>query len=330
MSDYKPGKLPIPDLDFLLKRYAHKNKNILIGPQIGMDATVIRWKNTFLAAKTDPITFTSFELGEYLVHINANDIACMGGAPKYLLVTLLLPERNKKKDVEEIFSELSNSCKTLGISLCGGHTEITGTVLRPIAIGSMFGEIKDKNRIYTPPCREGDNIVLVKGIAIEGTAILAREKSKELKKRFGKSFFVRASRYLKTPGISVLREAEIAWRIAKVKAMHDPTEQGLSGGLYELSLRLNMGMVIYRERILILPECEKICTYFGLNPFGLISSGTLLVVVKRDEGKKLVDAYKRKGIKAAIIGHLIKKREVRFKNKKFPYFERDEITKVLN
>jgi hydrogenase maturation factor len=327
----KTGKLPIPLLDSLLKRYASKDKTIVIGPKIGVDAAIIKWGNAFLAAKTDPITFTSFKLGEYLVNINANDIACMGGAPKYLLVTLLLPAKNAGtvRTVEKIFSELSAACKRFGISLCGGHTEITPAVLKPVAIGAMLGEIKDKKRVYPPPCRAGDEVVLVKGIAIEGTAILAREKSKELEKAFGKPFLTRASNYIKKPGISVLREAEIAWRHGKVKAMHDPTEHGLSGGLYEMSLRLNMGMVIYRDEISILPECKKICGYFGLNPFGLISSGTLLAVTAGGEGKKLAAVYKRKGIRAAVIGKLTKKSGVRFKDKKFPYFERDEITKVL-
>jgi len=323
----KAGKLPIPILDFLLKKYTTKSKSVVVGPKIGMDATVIKWGDTFLVAKTDPITFTSLELGEYLVNINANDIACMGGIPRYLLVTLLLPEKNaKEKDVEKIFCELSTSCKSLGISLCGGHTEITGAVSRPVAIGAMLGEIKDKKRVYTIHCREGDEIVLVKGIAIEGTAILAREKGKELKKKFGFSFLNRALRYLKDPGISVLREAEIAWRGVKVKAMHDPTEQGLSGGLYELSLRLNMGMEIDRGKILVLPECKKICECFGLNPLGLISSGALLVVIKKGEGEKLIGAYKRKGINAAIIGHLTKKKGLHG----FPFFKRDEIIKVLS
>ena len=322
----KAGKLPIPVLDFLLKKYTIKNKNVVAGPQIGMDATVIKWGDTFLVAKTDPITFTSLELGEYLVNINANDIACMGGSPKYFLVTLLLPEKNvKKKDVEKIFRELSASCKRLGISLCGGHTEITRTVSRPVAIGAMLGEIKDKKRVYTPSCREWDEVVLVKGIAIEGTAILAREKGKELEKKFGPFFLNRALRYLNDPGISVLREAEAAWQGAKVKAMHDPTEQGLSSGLYELSRRLNMGIKIDRDKILVLPECEKICAYFKINPLGLISSGALLVVVKKGEGKKLIGAYKRKWINAAIIGHLTKKRWLHG----FPFFKRDEITKVL-
>ena len=332
---YPVGKLPVPVLDFLLRRYTTKTKGLIVGPQIGLDATIIKWDKTFLVAKTDPITFTSIELGEYLVRINANDIACMGGQPKYLLVTFLLPEHGvDKKYVEKLFSQVSRACRSSGISFCGGHTEITGGLSRPIAIGAMLGEIKDSGRVYLAPAREGDEIILVKGIAIEGTAILAGEKRKVLRKKFGNSFIKRASLYLKAPGISVLKEAEIAWQSGGVKAMHDPTEAGLSGGLYELSLRLKIGMEIAREAICILPECEELSSYFGLNPLGLISSGALLVVVAKGKGNKLVAAYRRKGILAAIIGQLTKKRKgVWLKDKKgwrpFPYFKRDEIARII-
>lgn len=329
---FKTGKLPISFLDVLLKKYTGRGRGLVIGPQVGMDAAVIKWGKTFLVGKTDPITFTSFDLGEYLVNINANDIACMGGVPEYLLVTLLLPEEGvKKADIERIFRGLSLVSRRLGICLCGGHTEITGGLSRPIAIGSMLGEIKEKRRVYPPPCREGDKVVLVKGIAIEGTAILAREKGEDIQKRFGTAFLKRALRYIRSPGISVVKEAEIAWRESEVKAMHDPTEQGLSAGLYELSIRLDMGILVDKD-IPILPECRKLCSYFSLDPFGLISSGALLVVVGRSE-ERLMEIYKRKGIEAAVIGHLIKRKGVWLREsrglQKFPCFGNDEITKVL-
>ena len=335
MPDYPVGKLPIPVLDFLLRRYTSKTKGLIVGPQIGLDATIIKWDKTFLVAKTDPITFTTIELGEYLVRINANDIACMGGRPKYLLVTFLLPEHGvNKRYVEKLFGQVSRACRSLAISFCGGHTEITGGLSRPIAIGAMLGEIKDKTRIYLSPSREGDEVILVKGIAIEGTAILAREKEDVISKKFGEAFTKRAAFYLKAPGISILKEAETAWQCGGVRAMHDPTEAGLSGGLYELSLRLNMGMEIDRQAIIILPECEKISSYFGLNPLGLISSGALLVVVVKGKGNKLVATYRRKGILADRLGQLTKKRKgVWLKDKKgwrpFPCFKRDEIAGII-
>ena len=142
---YPPGKLPLEDLSRLLERYAPKDPRLLVTPGIGRDAAVISFGDRYLVAKTDPITFATDQIGWYAVNINANDIAAMGGIPRWFLATLLLPGgKTGPGEVEEIFRQISAACRELGVSLCGGHTEITPTLERPIVVGQMLGEVTPK------------------------------------------------------------------------------------------------------------------------------------------------------------------------------------------
>ncbi|MCK4436741.1 AIR synthase family protein [bacterium] len=328
------GKLPLPLLEKLLSKYGGSDERLIVGPQVGEDAAVIEFGKRYLVAKTDPITLVSEEVGDYLININANDIATMGARPRWLLATLLLPEgKTTESLVEDIFLRVSKACGELGICLCGGHCEITHGLDRPIVVGLMLGELEKEKLVRSSGARVGDDILLTKGIAIEGTSIIAREKEADVKEKFGESFLNRVKNYLREPGISIVREALLAVECAEVHAMHDPTEGGLSMGLYELSKASKKGMIIYEEEISILPECQTLCQEFNLNPLGLIASGALVIALESRDTKKLLHAYDREGINCSIIGKVIEGEGVKLQGKagvkKFPYFERDEVTKLL-
>ncbi len=121
------GKLPVELLQSLLERYGGHDEQLIVGPQVGEDAAVLDVGGPrYLVVKSDPITFATDEIGWYLVHVNANDLATMGAAPRWLLITLLLPERSTDRAlVEGIFAQANQACQALGIALCGGHSEIT-------------------------------------------------------------------------------------------------------------------------------------------------------------------------------------------------------------
>ncbi|MCK4261922.1 hydrogenase expression/formation protein, partial [bacterium] len=202
------GKLPLPLLERLLNKYGGSDEKLIVGPQVGEDAAVIEFGERYLVAKTDPITLVSEEVGDYLININANDIATMGARPKWLLATLLLPEgKTTEALVEDIFLRVSKACGELGICLCGGHCEITHGLDRPIVVGLMLGELEKEKLVRSSGARVGDDILLTKGIAIEGTSIIAREKEADVKEKFGESFLNRVKNYLREPGISIVREA---------------------------------------------------------------------------------------------------------------------------
>ena len=170
-----PGKLPIDLLTRLLSDIDVRDPRVVLGASTGEDAALIDMGDRYLVAKTDPITFATDLIGWYLVQVNANDLAVMGATPRWLMATLLLPEGTTEAQTEAIFAQLLEACDSLGITLIGGHTEITYDLPRPIAMGAMLGEVAKDEVVLTSGAQVGDSIVLTQGIAIEGASILARE-----------------------------------------------------------------------------------------------------------------------------------------------------------
>ncbi len=331
---YPTGKLPLEDLSGLLARYTQKDPRVVVMPGIGRDATVISSSDKYLVAKTDPITFATDQIGWYVVNINANDIAAMGGTPLWFLVTLLLPEgKTGPGEVEDIFAQISGACKELGVVLCGGHTEITHGIDRPIVVGQMLGEVEKEKLVSPDKIRMGDEVLLTKGIAIEGTALIAREKQ-GLMGLLGEDVVKRGQGLLRNPGISVVREARIANEVAEVHAMHDPTEGGLATGFHELSAAGGVGMSVEMGKIIVFPETEILCRKLKLDPLGLLASGALLIAVAEGESEKVITALKTEGISASIVGK-IWEREKGVKLVKeggvedMPSFERDEVARLF-
>lgn len=336
MSEFLPvGKLDMECLASLLDRYTSTNGRILVGPKVGGDATVIDFGGTALIAKTDPITFATDEIGWYAVNVNANDIASVGGVPKWFLSVLLLPGGRTTFDmVESIFAQISRACTTLGIAFCGGHTEITHDLDRPIVVGQMLGETSRDSFVTAAGARVGDDVILTKGIAIEATSIIAREHREDLCRRYTAEFVDRARNFLHDPGISVLKEARIAVGTVPVHAMHDPTEGGLATGLHEVAVASDVGMVIHQARIPIFPECARLCLDFGLDPLGIIASGALIIIVSSDDSGKLLGALEAAGIQSAVIGRVTPREEgmkmvTTVGTVALPRFDRDQIAKIF-
>lgn len=339
MEDPLPlGKLPAEDLADLLNRYAHVGERVVVGPGIGVDATAIEFGDRVLVAKTDPITFATDEIGWYAVNVNANDIACLGAIPRWFLATLLLPAGLTDRSLAEgIFAQLSAACRELGVSLCGGHTEITYGLERPIVVGQMLGEVTRDDLVLPGGAQVGDVVVLTKGIAVEATAIIARERGADLAGRFPEEFLTRCRDFLHQPGISVVRDAQVATGCTRVHAMHDPTEGGLATGLWELAEAAGVGLLVDQKQIVVLPETAALCAEFGLDPLGVIASGALLVVVAPEDGERVVAGLQEAGIAASIIGRVVEPGEGvllkishRFGNlREVPRFPRDEIARLF-
>ncbi len=229
------GKLPQELLGRLLARYATPDDRLLVGPGLGRDAAAIALDDArAMVVKTDPITFATAEIGWYLVNVNANDLACLGATPRWLVVTALLPEgRTTPALVETIFAGLRDACAALGVTLAGGHTEITHGLDRPILVGTLLGEVARDDLVQPGRARPGDRLLLTKGIAVEGTALIAGEREAEIAARHGAAFAARCRAFLREPGISVVRDAAVARAAGPVHALHDPTEGGVATGLRE-------------------------------------------------------------------------------------------------
>lgn len=330
------GKLPIDVLGRLLARVEITDPRVVLGPRAGEDAALIDFGDRYLVAKTDPITFATDLIGWYMVNVNANDIAVMGATPKWLLATLLLPEGTDEQRVTEIFQQLNQACSDLGITLVGGHTEITYGLDRPIAVGGMLGEVGKDRAVFSSGVRPGDDLLITKGIAIEGASILAREATDALLEAgVSRETIETAADGLTDPGISVVRDARIASVAGDVHAMHDPTEGGLSGGLYELATASGLGVEVDHDAIPVLSESVAICEALHLDPLGLIASGALLAAVSPSDSSAVIDALKDEGIQAAVIGNATDEyRGVKLyktgKSVEFPRFSRDEIARYFS
>jgi hydrogenase expression/formation protein HypE len=333
------GKLPHEQLAALLRRYAPDDPRVLVGPHVGEDATVIDlggdFGNRLLVAKTDPITFATDEIGWYAVNVNANDVACMGATPRWFLATLLLPEgRTDDALVERIFDQIGQACAALDVSLAGGHTEITYGLDRPVVVGHMLGEVPRDRLVTTGGAQVGDVLLLTKGVAVEATSIIAREKADELVGRFSAGFLARCQGFLRDPGISVVRDAQVATAAGRVHAMHDPTEGGLVTGLWELAWAAGVGLEVAAEALPVLPETAQLCQAFDLDPLGVIASGALLMAVAPDDALAIRRALEAADIPAFDIGRVVDQAAgvtllTAEGRRPLPRFARDEIARLF-
>lgn len=301
------GKLPPELLARLLNKAPIQDPRVLYGPGIGRDCAVIdpgsSASDNVLVFKTDPITFATDDIGWYAVQVNANDIASTGADPRWMLATLLLPENATTNEmVETIFDHLTQAAAGLGISLVGGHTEITHGLNRPILIGTLVGEVKRERLIIPGGARPGDRLLLTKGVPIEATALLAKEFAERLQNVLAPEELDRARGFLFDPGISVVRDAQIATCAGKVTAMHDPTEGGLASALWELAEACGQQMVVDPGAIPVPAIAAKICAALGLNPLASIASGALLMAVAPGDSAAIRSALIAEQIPCAEIG----------------------------
>jgi hydrogenase expression/formation protein HypE len=299
---YPVGKLPAEVLDRVLRRASRPDERLILGPGVGLDCAVIDFGDRALVAKTDPITFATEDIGWYAVHINANDVATTGAAPRWFMAALLLPEQRTDEGlVDDVFEQIGRACEGIGATLIGGHTEITTGLRRPIVVGTMFGEV-DRARLITPRgASPGDRLLLTKGIPIEATSLLAREVPGKLS-AVPTDVIERARGLLTDPGVSVLPEATAAAAAGGVSAMHDPTEGGLAGGLWELALAADVGIEVDRQAISIVPEALTICTALDVDPYTAIASGALLMTVRPESASDVMRSVRAAGVEVAEIG----------------------------
>ncbi len=286
----------------ILKQIKHRREEVLVGPGVGEDCCVVGLLDgEVIVLSADPITGTKEMLGTLAVHITANDIASSGAEIIGILLTILLPEGFRESELKEIMKEAESVCASLNIEIMGGHTEITTAVNQPVITVTGVGKMPKTQIIKTAGAVPEDEIVMTKWAGLEGTAILAKEKEAELLTRYNRDF-VNNGKNLSNM-ISVVPESKVGRRL-KVRAMHDVTEGGIYGALWEMGAASNVGMEVDLAKIPIKQETIEICEFYDLNPYQLISSGVMLMIT--DKANLLVDELKKEGIPAAVIGRITK------------------------
>ena len=297
----KIGKIPEAVLNrSVLKQIRHRRDEVLVGPAIGEDCSIIDLNgDEVIVMSTDPITGTVQDIGTLAVHITANDIASSGAEVIGVMLSVLLPENTPEAELRNLMRDVDKVCGQLGIEVLGGHTEVTKTVCQPIVIVTGIGKMKKADMIKTSGARPGQEIVMTKWAGLEGTAILAKAKEKELLTRYPADFIKEAQKMLDY--ISVVPESRVAMKVGAT-SMHDVTEGGIFGALWEIGAASKVGLEVDLQKIQLRQETVEICEFFDINPYMLISSGCMLIVC--DNGNLLSDKLKAEGIPACVIGRI--------------------------
>jgi hydrogenase expression/formation protein HypE len=299
------GKLPPELLVGFLQQAPILDPRVFLGPGIGLDCAVIDYGSRYLVFKSDPITFATDQIGWYAVQINANDIVTCGAVPRWMLLTILLPEGKTSTElVEQIFAQVYDACSQYNISVIGGHTEITSDLDRVILVATMVGEVEPDKLVTPRGAQPGNAVLLTKGVPIEATALVARECSELLRVKFTPDELELAKNFLYEPGISVLEDARIALSAGGVTAMHDPTEGGLAAALWELAEASQVSVVVNADAIPVPDISGRICQLLDIDPLEAIASGALLLTVHADRAVIVQAALENAGIRCAHIGEI--------------------------
>lgn len=331
------GKLPGPLLDRLIRTYRPRtHPSVIVSPGYGRDAAAIDVSDvSMLIVKSDPITFTSANAAHYLVAVNANDIACMGGIPRWVSVVALFPEHGTDEAaIETVFRELQEACDAFGVSLIGGHTEVTAGLDRSLLIGTMIGIPGPRGVLEPGKAAPGDELFVTRHIGLEGTAIIAQQHRTPLEAVIGAPIVADARRLMHDPGMSIVGDAAAILAADGVVALHDPTEGGVATAIHELCKVSRAGARIDLDAMPTLPETTAICDHFGLDPLGLLSSGSLLVACRPESTGDLQATAVAAEVPLSHIGQLTSadggilgvRRGVA---SALPRFDSDELVRVI-
>lgn len=296
------GKLPNEQLQALLSEYVHANrKEVLLGARMGMDTAILDFQKDLIVVSTDPITGSASNLGSLAVDISVNDVSTSGADPVGVLITILAPEGASLEEIREIFEEASARCDALDIEIVGGHTEVTNAVNRFLVSTTVIGRLKEENRLRTEEVKEGDLIYVSKHLGLEGSAILAYDEP-ILEDLLSPEELEEAKSYANL--LSVREEGRLG-RDVDALFMHDVTEGGIKGAVYETAMALEKGILCEEESIPLTQVTRKICQIFEIDPFRLISSGSMLFVIRKEREEDFVRLAEKRKISVTRIGRVI-------------------------
>jgi hydrogenase expression/formation protein HypE len=306
------GKIP-PRIfnELIFPRLGAKNEKILVGPQHGVDVGIVEIGDKAVSFTCDPV-FIVPEYGWeraawFAIHILTSDAVTCGLKPKFLSIDLNLPMEMTGEQLEVMWDTVHRECERLGISVICGHTARYENCHYPMVGGATIIGVGEKDEYVTPRmARAGDKIIITKGPAIEATGIFATMFPQLIEEEFGLDFSRRAQQIFYQ--MSVVEDAMTAVSVGirdnGVTAMHDATECGIWGGLYELAQAAGLGARIEKEQIVAENCVEEICGYFGIDPYASISEGTLIIACREHKAREAVEALSQKGIKASVVGEL--------------------------
>jgi len=298
--------------DLIFPHLGAKNKHILVGPQHGVDVGIVEIGTKAVAMTSDPV-FIVPEYGFkraawFATHILASDVVTSGLPPTYLTIDLNLPLSMTEEELTTVWTTIDEECKKMGMAIICGHTARYDNCNYPMVGGATVLAIGELDKYVSPRfAKEGDKIIITKGPAIEASGIFATMFPKFLSKNYGEEFAQKAQNLFYK--MSVVEDAMIAVKVGVrddgLSAMHDATECGIWGGLYEIAQAAGLGVRVEKEKIVVEECIDKICKLFKIDPYKSISEGTLIITCRESKAEKVVTVLKEKNIKASIVGELI-------------------------
>lgn len=320
------GKLNWDDLKYVIDNHkGGRRDDIRISNGIGEDCAVVNYGDYECVISTDPVTGATENIGRIAVHINCNDIASCGVEPVGLLVTILAPPTATIEELHKVMEEIHEEALRLNVQVIGGHTEVTEAVNKIIVSCTAMGKGLKNSAISTAGAKVGDDIVITKHLCIEGTTILVNDFADKCKEILSDEEYIEAQQYVNS--ISVVKEGVIAGQVG-VNSMHDITEGGLLGALWELAKASNVGFKVYEEKMPITKITEKLCNKFSIDPLKFISSGSMIITCKN--GDELIKELKKGGINGTIIGKITKSKGMLVKNNMEIGVEPPEADELFN
>lgn len=296
-------------------KFGRRDPSVIVPPRTGIDAGVVDLgRGRVLVVAEDPI-FTMPRLplemfGRFTVHIGASDVAVMGVRPRYMTYSLLLPPETAHDDIRRIVDAIHRTARDLGIAIVGGHTGYYPGFTAPTIGGiTVFAVARRKDLVTPAGARPGDEIILTKGPAIETAGLLASLREEELLLRFPARLVARAKAL--TRAITVVEDALTAAAAGGVTAMHDATEGGVMGGLFEIAAASGVGMDVDESLFVYPDEVRMVCEAFAIDPVKAIAEGSLLLTVRPDRSAAVLARLGRKRIPASVVGRVLKDRRRR-------------------
>lgn len=289
-----------------------KREEILVGPEHGVDVGIVEIGNKAVAMTSDPV-FIVPEYGFkraawFAIHILASDIVTSGLPPAYLTIDLNLPLSMTEEELSIVWTTIDDECKKMGMAIVCGHTARYDNCFYPMVGGATVIAVGDLNKYVSPKfARVGDKIIITKGPAIEASGIFATMFPKLLTEKFGEAFAQKAQTLFYKMSVvdDALTAIKIGVRDDGISAMHDATECGIWGGVYEIALAAGVGVRIEKEKIVVEESITEICKLFNIDPYKSISEGTLIITCRAEKAEKVVEALTENKIKASIVGELI-------------------------
>jgi hydrogenase maturation factor len=312
------GKIS-PDIfdEMIYPSLGKKDPKVLVGPQHGVDIAIVDiGGGKVMATTTDPVFIVpeyGFERAAWFaLHILVSDVVTSGLKPSYLTIDLNLPLSIKKEELNAMWRVISSECERMGIAIISGHTAKYEGCHYPMVGGATVIAIGEKSKYVTPKgARPGDKIIVTKGAAIEAAGLFAVTFEKKIAAQFGAEFSKKASDIFYKMSVvdDALIAASVGVRDNGVTSMHDATECGVWGGLYEIAKASNAGMKIIKENIIILPEVKTLCEYYNIDPYSSISEGTLLITARPEKAEKIVKKLKDNNIDSSVVGTVVDESE---------------------